>query len=231
MNVGSITVSKTFVALVVSLLVFYFLYPALKSRSAVEQHDKLEQSIVQSINNHQAKLLASVDELMIVDSALRRCIDHLVAERGKIPLTSSGAIHHARDLKLATCAGRGIEHLDGIEHMQSLTFLDVSNNKLRDITMLQNHSSLEVVYLQANPLDDIEVLASLPALKQLRLPRLRELDCHYLDSLLRGVKYSKANTGCRPETQNNNHLPTWEDDTKPLSDRQQQELFDYEQRY
>lgn len=67
-------------------------------------------------------------------------------------------------LKRLTLSGCGLTTASGLETATSITYLDLSQNTIRDLTPLQSMSGLQEVYLQHNAVNDLTVLGDLKSL-------------------------------------------------------------------
>ncbi len=74
-----------------------------------------------------------------------------------------------QDLTSLTARGREIENLEGLQHAQNLTRLDLAYNLISDITPLANLDNLERLSLHQNAIADISPLAGLTNLRSLTL--------------------------------------------------------------
>ena len=72
-------------------------------------------------------------------------------------------------LKELTLYGCGLSTVEGIENAKNLTYLDLSENTLRDITPISNLSGLKELYLQGNALEDLTALSGLMELSVLNV--------------------------------------------------------------
>lgn len=70
-------------------------------------------------------------------------------------------------LERLTLSGCGLTTAAGLENAVSITYLDLSQNTIRDLTPLQNMTGLQELYLQHNAVNDLTVLSGLEALQKL----------------------------------------------------------------
>ena len=75
----------------------------------------------------------------------------------------------ARDIDECALRAQGIEDLGPIAGMKDLKYLNILRNKISDVSLLRNLSSLEEVILGYNPLASLAVLQELPNLRELHL--------------------------------------------------------------
>ena len=79
-------------------------------------------------------------------------------------LTLIGSLPKLERLTLSGCA---LSTAAGLETATSITYLDLSQNTIRDLTPLQNMTNLQEVYLQHNAVNDLTALSSLKSLVKL----------------------------------------------------------------
>jgi len=100
------------------------------------------------------------------------------------------------DLEELDASGRGIENLEGIQYLQSLTQLNVGwyydfdegkifNNYIEDISPLENLTSLESLDFSGNQIEDISVLENLTNLEGLDFQLNQASDIGVLEHLIR----------------------------------------------
>lgn len=70
-------------------------------------------------------------------------------------------------LKRLTLSGCGLTTVSGLETATAITYLDLSQNTIRDLSPLQTMTNLEEVYLQHNAIIDLTQLSGFGALKKL----------------------------------------------------------------
>ena len=70
-------------------------------------------------------------------------------------------------LKHLTLSGCGLSTASGLETATGITYLDLSQNTIRDLTPLQAMTGLQEVYLQHNAVNDLTCLSTLTALNKL----------------------------------------------------------------
>ncbi len=97
--------------------------------------------------------LANLKELYITDT-------NVSAE--ELPL-----IGHLPSLQKLTLSGCSLSTTAGLEFAKGLTYLDLSNNAIRNINPLSSLEKLEDINLSRNALKDLSALAELPALRTL----------------------------------------------------------------
>ena len=79
-------------------------------------------------------------------------------------LSLIGSLPKLERLSLSNC---GLTTLAGLESATGITYLDLSDNTLRDLSPLSNMNALKEVYLQHNAVNDLSSLAHLNALSKL----------------------------------------------------------------
>lgn len=77
-----------------------------------------------------------------------------------------GTLAYLQDLTLSGC---GLSTTAPLENLTSLTYLDLSNNTIRNIQALQNLTSLKKLFLQHNVLTDLSTLSGLINLTDLNI--------------------------------------------------------------
>lgn len=70
-------------------------------------------------------------------------------------------------LQSLTLSGCGLSSTVGLENARNLTYLDLSNNTVRNITALASMTKLQQLYLQHNALTDLSALSGLTGLTKL----------------------------------------------------------------
>lgn len=70
-------------------------------------------------------------------------------------------------LKRLTLSGCGLSTAAGLETATGITYLDLSQNTIRDLTPLQSMTGLQELYLQHNAVNDLSLLSGLTALTKL----------------------------------------------------------------
>ena len=101
----------------------------------------------------------------ITDPNLRAAIEEALGK------ASGATISRADMLRLERLIGkdRGIENLTGLEFATNLTYLNLRQNKIGDISALANLTNLTRLYLSENNIRDISALANLTNLTDLNL--------------------------------------------------------------
>ncbi|MBL9170705.1 MAG: leucine-rich repeat domain-containing protein [Verrucomicrobiales bacterium] len=77
------------------------------------------------------------------------------------------------NLSTLEARGLGITNLAGLEKCRSLALIDLSRNRIKDVSALKGLGMLQSLTLSDNALEDIAPLASLPSLQYLELSRNR----------------------------------------------------------
>lgn len=70
-------------------------------------------------------------------------------------------------LSRLTLSGCGLATASGLETATGITYLDLSQNTIRDLTPLQSMAGLQEVYLQHNAVNDLSALSSLKSITKL----------------------------------------------------------------
>jgi len=70
-------------------------------------------------------------------------------------------------LERLTLSGCALSTADGLETATSITYLDLSQNTIRDLTPLQSMTNLQEVYLQHNAVNDLTPLSGLKSITKL----------------------------------------------------------------
>jgi uncharacterized protein YjbI with pentapeptide repeats len=92
------------------------------------------------------------DILTFADPKLGQCVSEAVMDNPAAPVSRQQAVKLTR----LTCAGMGIQNLGGLEALTGLSYLDLSNNVLTDVTIVQL-SALRTVIVSGNKLTSLQL--------------------------------------------------------------------------
>jgi Leucine-rich repeat (LRR) protein len=107
------------------------------------------------------------------DPGLQACLDQALKREEKTdPAT----------LTLLACPGAGVETLAGIETLQNLEQLELSDNAIENLSPLLTVKNLRVLGLRNNRVGDIRALEQLPILRFLSLEGNDRIPCRQLDA-------------------------------------------------
>jgi Leucine-rich repeat (LRR) protein len=120
------------------------------------------------------------------DPGLQACVDRAL-ERNK--QTDPAAI------TLLACPGAGVETLAGIEALESLEQLELSDNAIANLSPLSQLGNLRVLGLRNNRVGDIRPLEPLPILRFVALEGNDRIPCRQLDGFVARL----GNTFGRPQ--------------------------------
>jgi Leucine-rich repeat (LRR) protein len=98
-------------------------------------------------------------------------------------------------ITLLACPGAGVETLAGIEALQNLEQLEVSDNAITNLSPLLTVKNLRVLGLRNNRVGDIRPLEQLPILRFLSLEGNDRIPCRQLDAFAARL----GNTFGRPQ--------------------------------
>lgn len=87
------------------------------------------------------------------------------------------------DITILSCVGLEIQSLEGINVLQSLESIDVSDNELEHLDELARLPRLTSVRAPGNPLQDVSGLLRASSLTAATLTQTRQIPCNQLDSL------------------------------------------------
>jgi Leucine-rich repeat (LRR) protein len=120
------------------------------------------------------------------DPGLQACLDQAL-ERNK--QTDPATI------TLLACPSAGVQTLAGIEALENLEQLELSDNAIQDLSPLLQLTNLRVLGLRNNRVGDIRPLQQLPLLRFLSLEGNDRLPCRQLDAFVARL----GNTFGRPQ--------------------------------
>ena len=121
------------------------------------------------------------------DPGLQACLDQTLERMEK---TDPAAI------TLLACPGAGVETLAGIEALENLEQLELSDNAIVNLSPLLRLRNLRVLGLRNNRVGDIRPLADLPLLRFLALEGNDRIPCRQLDAFAARL----GNTFGRPQS-------------------------------
>jgi Leucine-rich repeat (LRR) protein len=108
------------------------------------------------------------------DSALQGCLNQILQAAGQTdPAT----------VKLLACPGSGVETLAGIETLQQLEQLELSDNRIEDISPLSQLKNLRVLGIRNNRFSSISALQDLSLLRFVSLQGNDRIPCSQLETL------------------------------------------------
>ena len=109
----------------------------------------------------------SSDFSFIADDNLRSCLDN-----------SGMTVESVHTL---VCSGKGVQSLEGMEQLSALKNINLSHNKLSDLSPLAEVKGLQVLYATNNQIESVAALEALPELNaiSLRANLLRDADVFY----------------------------------------------------
>ncbi len=228
----NINLSKEFVIIVVVILAVWFLGPRIMLSTHEKTWENQEQAFLKQLEDHQAKVSASVKTLPIPDENLLACIQAAADERGRINPLNSGAIDDVRELPNLYCPRRKIASLIGIEHLRNLEFLDVSYNSISNISPLASLSNLRSLRLNDNPVIDIRPLRNLAGLTDLSLPNMPDTPCDDIKNIIGNVRANINSIHCRKASdqsvsQQHDRRDNSQDSYR-LNYQQEREMMEYE---
>lgn len=210
------------------VLIVLFLIPDLapKNEKGAWDIDKLHEKNTQAILEDR-KTLASQG---LVDYGLQSCILDSVARDQvtdwKLLLPGVTSLY---------CTRRNIRSLEGIDILSSLQFLDLRNNQVVDIAPVLGLSGLSHLRLQGNPVTDLKPLKKVGTLKVLGLPDLPSIPCKDLDAWFPSVNLNLSAIKCHRDSSvvslSKKRKAKEEEFRKPLTYKEQEELFRYEEQY
>lgn len=121
----------------------------------------------------------AVGGIVILDNALRACINDELGQGATDPITEPQAAT-ITDLE---CSGAGVSDLTGMEHFTGLEKLNLNDNNIADVSPLGGLTGLETLYLDYNEITDASPLGSLTSLERLHVNRNNITDVTPLGNL------------------------------------------------
>ncbi len=120
-----------------------------------------------NISPNNVSAVESSDFSFIEDSNLRACFDN------------SGMT--VESVHTVVCSGKGVQSLEGMGQLPALKNLNLSHNKVSDLSPLAEVKGLEVLYATNNLIESVDALESLPELNaiSLRSNQLSDVDAFY----------------------------------------------------
>ncbi|MEP5765682.1 MAG: hypothetical protein ABJ308_13895 [Halieaceae bacterium] len=190
-----------------------------------------------AVDKRVASVNESIASLEIPDEGLLNCITTAAMDRANIHPMNTGGIDDVRELQLLYCRGNEVSTLIGIKALSKLRYIDISKNDVASLDPLAEHPNLKTLHVAQNPLINIRVVRTLPALKEIYLPNLPDQSCADIERLLKGVKSNFKAIDCAGKEDGKSKNLAVKADTndwsnpreeKGLTDRQHQELLEYE---
>jgi Leucine-rich repeat (LRR) protein len=137
-------------------LTFFTVPEGAKDLSDLQHLIFLEELAMDSVPSDQLPIIASLTNLtylQITDTSV-----------SSTDLKAIGALHKLESLTLNNC---GLATTAGLEQLKNLTYLDLSNNTIRNIDALMSMTELQELYMAHNALTDLTSLTSLKKLVKL----------------------------------------------------------------
>lgn len=108
------------------------------------------------------------------DPALQGCLNQVLAGNPAV---------EASTLTLLACPSAGVQSLEGIAALTRLEQLELSGNRVNDISPLALLKNLRVLSLRDNQVANIGILDGMPSLRFVSLQGNDRLPCRQLDAL------------------------------------------------
>jgi Leucine-rich repeat (LRR) protein len=110
----------------------------------------------------------------LADPALQACLNQVLSQ------TEGSSIATLRTL---ACPGAGVQSLEGIGALAQLEQLELSSNRITDISPLRPLRNLRVLNLSDNRVGNVGILDSLPILRFVSLQGNNTIACRQLNAL------------------------------------------------
>lgn len=123
---------------------------------------------------------------VVQDSGLQGCLNEVLARNEQSDPTTVTAL---------ACPGAGVQTLAGINALINLEQLELSDNRITDLSPLLSLKKLRVLNLRNNAVGDVRPLDTLPLLRFLSLEGNERIPCRQLD----GLEEKLGNTFGRPQ--------------------------------
>lgn len=120
------------------------------------------------------------DTVTVPDKAFRQCLTSELKVAKNTPLT----VDDLARIQKVYCWDAGVKSLAGAEHLVNLTDLQLTNNRISDLSPLRKLTSLQALGLHNNPLTSLAPLAKLTNLITLEVGRARIKDISVLSKLV-----------------------------------------------
>jgi len=114
------------------------------------------------------------NDYLLHDAGLQACLNQFLQGSG---------ITDLNQVQLLACPGLGIEGLEGIEKLPALEQLELSDNKIKELTPLATLKNLRVLGLRNNPIKSLRPLNDLQLLRFLSLQGDDQLPCSEVNAL------------------------------------------------
>lgn len=167
--------------------------------------------IEEGSKNYKDQLLTSVEELPFEDTALKKCVIDNISKYFGIS-DSKGLLQSAADLKSLECHRQGITSLEGLTSLKKLETISLSDNDIEDASPLARVDSLRTINLSYGnkSISNIEELAQLNNLTNIRFPDLKQTFCYEIDRIIESMKdnskskitHNAKNIDCRGKKTN-----------------------------
>lgn len=219
---------KRLIATVLALYVGLIAYKLLS-----ESPEEIAQGLLEQ---QREDIALSLTQLSISDPNLLACIKKAAAKHPSLGPASSKKTADIRDLKSLYCRQKNIQSLAGIEKFEKLVFLNISNNRIEDIAPLASSTQLKTLHLAGNPLTGISALKNHTSLEALTLPKLPNIDCIKIKSILKNAiklrlppcKQSRDRILITRKQKAGDKAEDLLKESRQLSDKEEKEILDYE---
>lgn len=111
---------------------------------------------------------------LLRDPALQGCLNQILEAMGQTDPST---------VKLLACPGSGVETLTGIEELEQLEQLELSDNRIVDIGPLSQLKNLRVLGIRNNRITSISALQNLALLRFVSLQENNRIPCSQLENL------------------------------------------------
>ena len=111
---------------------------------------------------------------LLSDANLQGCLNQVFITSGN---------NDPASVKLLACPSAGVQSLAGIGVLVNLEQLELSDNKVSDLSPLQNLRNLRVLSIRNNRIGNINTLLSLPILRFVALQGNNAIGCRQLEML------------------------------------------------
>jgi len=188
------------------------------------------------LEKEREKIALSLSQLSITDPNLLACIKKAAAKQPSLARQNPSRTVHILELKSLYCRQKNIQSLAGIEAFEKLVFLNISNNRIEDIAPLASSTQLKTLHLAGNPLTGISALKNHTSLKVLTLPKLPNLDCNKIKSILKNAqklrlppcKQSRSRILITSKQDTRDKSENLLKESRQLSNKEENEILDYE---
>ena len=159
---------------------------SLNPRNLLDRQDQYEADFTANQQADNDDLVATLDDLSIYDSGLRRCITRELRGSGR-------NLSHASQLTRLLCDSMGINSLRGLDRLPKLKSLSLRNNNITSIAGITNLASLESIDLHGNPeIRDFTQLTYLNNLSHVNVSNLSGTYCHEVEEVFEHARSNKS---------------------------------------